>query len=45
MASTPSSLAERGQRLGLKLIAKAGGLPALQDPEPVSYTHLRAHET
>ena len=33
MASTPSSLAERGQRLGLKLIAKAGGLPALQDPE------------
>ena len=33
MASTDStSLADKGQRLGLRLIAKAGGLPGLKDP-------------
>ncbi len=33
MASTSTSLADRGQRLGLRLIAKAGGLPGLKDKE------------
>ena len=34
MASTDSpSLADKGQRLGLRLIAKAGGLPGLRDPK------------
>ncbi|WP_068254871.1 acyl-CoA dehydrogenase family protein [Janibacter corallicola] len=34
MASTQTtSLADRGQRLGLRLIAKAGGLPGLKDKE------------
>lgn len=34
MASTESlSLADKGQRLGLRLIAKAGGLPGLKDKE------------
>ena len=34
MASTDSmSLADKGQRLGLRLIAKAGGLPGLKDKE------------
>ncbi|MFC7490194.1 MULTISPECIES: acyl-CoA dehydrogenase family protein [unclassified Knoellia] len=32
MATTPPSLADRGQRLGLRLIAKAGGLPVMADP-------------
>ena len=33
MASSDStSLADKGQRLGLRLIAKAGGLPGLKDP-------------
>ena len=34
MATTESiSLADKGQRLGLRLIAKAGGLPGLKDPK------------
>lgn len=34
MASSDStSLADKGQRLGLRLIAKAGGLPGLKDPK------------
>ena len=34
MASTDTmSLADKGQRLGLRLIAKAGGLPGLKDKE------------
>ena len=34
MASSESmSLADKGQRLGLRLIAKAGGLPGLKDKE------------
>ena len=33
MASTPPSLADRGQRLGLRLISKVGGLPAMADPK------------
>lgn len=32
MAANPSTAADRGQRLGLRLIAKVGGLPALADP-------------
>ena len=28
-----TSLADKGQRLGLRLIAKAGGLPGLKDPK------------
>ena len=30
--TTPLSLADRGQRLGLRLIAKVGGLPVMADP-------------
>lgn len=33
MATTPTSLADRGQRLGLRLISKAGGLPVMADPK------------
>jgi alkylation response protein AidB-like acyl-CoA dehydrogenase len=32
MATTPT-LADRGQRLGLRLISKAGGLPVMADPK------------
>ena len=32
MAVNPSTAADRGQRLGLRLIAKVGGMPALADP-------------
>ncbi|WP_404380030.1 acyl-CoA dehydrogenase family protein [Knoellia locipacati] len=33
MATTSSTLADRGQRLGLRLISKAGGLPVMADPK------------
>lgn len=33
MATTPTTLADRGQRLGLRLISKAGGLPVMADPK------------
>ena len=33
MSLDTASLADRGQRLGLRLIAKAGGLPGLKDPK------------
>ncbi|CAN7216063.1 acyl-CoA dehydrogenase family protein [Knoellia sp. LjRoot47] len=33
MATTPPTLADRGQRLGLRLISKAGGLPVMADPK------------
>ena len=33
MATTSTTLADRGQRLGLRLISKAGGLPVMADPK------------
>ncbi|MGE9807197.1 MULTISPECIES: acyl-CoA dehydrogenase family protein [unclassified Janibacter] len=33
MATSTTSLADRGQRLGLRLISKAGALPGMQDPD------------
>ena len=33
MAANPSTAADRGQRLGLRLIAKTGGLPVMADPK------------
>ena len=33
MSSKNTSLADKGQRMGLRLMARAGGLPALQDPK------------
>ncbi|MFW5470828.1 acyl-CoA dehydrogenase family protein [Knoellia sp. CPCC 206435] len=32
MAGNPSGVADRGQRLGLRLIARVGGLPSMADP-------------
>lgn len=33
MSTKNTSLADKGQRIGLRLMARAGGLPALQDPK------------
>ncbi|PRY53420.1 alkylation response protein AidB-like acyl-CoA dehydrogenase [Knoellia remsis] len=33
MATTPTSFADRSQRLGLRILSKAGGMPVMADPK------------